>query len=192
MTRYSCINRDDLTLKFIFKWINHNNSSHFWTFTLCQVHNDIHYLWSICAEHLKYITSLKPYKTKDRCYYCLHIIAKSLDKLSLLPRVTKVVNDQERPSLSLAVRLPNLWSIFCSLLWNLLWGRGRGLLIPSGYDEQRTWGRDQVRKGREGRFLLGQELYSPLHEKKESFRSVEGLIPMSQGGRRSLWYIYFF
>lgn len=79
------------------------------------MHNDIHYLWSICAKHLKYITSLKPYKTKDRCYDCLHIIAKSLDKLSLLPRVTQVVSGQERPSLSLAVRLPNLWSIFCSL-----------------------------------------------------------------------------
>lgn len=131
MMQYPYIDGDDLISKFIFKWINHNNSSHFWAFTLCQIHNDIHYLWSICAKHFKYITSLKSYKTKDRSYYCLHITAKSLDKSSVLLKVIQVISGQERSSLSLPLCLtPKSMYVPCYLLPNLLWRGGGGIFMP--------------------------------------------------------------
>lgn len=151
MMQYPYIDGDDLISKFIFKWINHNNSSHFWAFTLCQVHNDIHYLWNICAKHFKYITSLKPYKTKDRSYYCLHITAKSLDKSTVLLKVIQVVSDHL--SLSLSVWRQNPCT-FPAIYFQICSEEEEGVYsCPDENDEQWTWGRDRVRKEIEGRFL---------------------------------------
>ena len=92
---------------------------------------------------------MKPYKTKDRSYYCLHITAKSLDDLSLLPKVTQVVSDQEESSSFSLSLTPKSTTQPLHPLPYLRWGGGEG--TPDGNGEQGRWGRDRVKKGKKGK-----------------------------------------